>query len=387
MSVTIFISYASEDKDAVARPLAEALQECGYDVWFDEFSLELGDSLRVSIDEGLAKCAFGVVVLSKHFFAKDWPQIELDGLLAAPDGHRKIILPIVHELTHKEVARYSPILAGRLYANFKGEIDQVVKRIKRSVARETYRLVSGIGEAITRYLLTVEVPGTLFEEYLLTSFCDTTGIDPATIDSTTIMLAEDFSTIDSLESYINFVDGSRLQLDYYMHEVYSFRPAAINGEYQMVSWDVPDLLRNEDSFELAKHTLYVHYARRCDEILSFDDCRKYILALHEFAYRYEWFDEDEFWTRPASPGRGAVRFAINAGCYSGLEALLHDENEDAPRVHFLFSRAIVEELREPPPKEAEQLVTRLLQRRSPLGSHWKGELRKKTQMGTKKTDD
>jgi TIR domain len=49
----IFICHASEDKEAIARPLANALKQAGLDVWYDEFTLTLGDSLRRKIDYGL----------------------------------------------------------------------------------------------------------------------------------------------------------------------------------------------------------------------------------------------------------------------------------------------------------------------------------------------
>jgi hypothetical protein len=48
----VFISHASEDKDAVVRPFAEALEARGLKVWYDEFTLRVGDSLRQSIDRG-----------------------------------------------------------------------------------------------------------------------------------------------------------------------------------------------------------------------------------------------------------------------------------------------------------------------------------------------
>jgi hypothetical protein len=78
----VFISHAWEDKDAIAHPLADELRRRGLDVWYDDFSLKVGDHLRESIDKGLGKSRFGVVILSPHFFAKQWPQYELDGLVA-----------------------------------------------------------------------------------------------------------------------------------------------------------------------------------------------------------------------------------------------------------------------------------------------------------------
>jgi hypothetical protein len=58
----VLISHASEDKDAIARPLADALSEQGISVWFDEMTLRVGDSLRRSIEGGLAKSRFGVAI-------------------------------------------------------------------------------------------------------------------------------------------------------------------------------------------------------------------------------------------------------------------------------------------------------------------------------------
>lgn len=60
----VFISHASEDKAEIARPLAESLARAGLRVWLDEFELQLGDSLREKIDQGLSLSRFGVVVLS-----------------------------------------------------------------------------------------------------------------------------------------------------------------------------------------------------------------------------------------------------------------------------------------------------------------------------------
>ncbi len=76
----VFISHASEDKEAIAKPLADALKARGLAVWYDDFSLKLGDSLRQSVDRGLARSRLGVVILSPYFFEKHWPAQELNGL-------------------------------------------------------------------------------------------------------------------------------------------------------------------------------------------------------------------------------------------------------------------------------------------------------------------
>jgi hypothetical protein len=98
-----FISHASEDKEDLVRPLAEKLQEAGFSIWYDEFQLKVGDSLRRSIDKGLANSKFGIVVLSSNFFAKNWPQYELDGLVAKEMSAGKTILPLWHKVSKNEV--------------------------------------------------------------------------------------------------------------------------------------------------------------------------------------------------------------------------------------------------------------------------------------------
>jgi len=109
-----FISHASEDKNDLVRPLAEKLTEMGFNIWYDEFKLRVGDSLRESIDKGLAVSAYGIVVLSKAFFAKNWPQYELNGLVAREIDGEKVILPVWHNITKQDVLQYSPPLADKV---------------------------------------------------------------------------------------------------------------------------------------------------------------------------------------------------------------------------------------------------------------------------------
>lgn len=134
MDYDIFISYASEDKDSVARPLALALRQLGYSIWYDEFTLKLGDSLRRSIDAGLANSRFGVVVLSPAFFQKNWPQYELDGLVQRENLQgQKVILPVWHNVDHLEVATYSPSLADRVAASSATGVSVIANKIANTL--------------------------------------------------------------------------------------------------------------------------------------------------------------------------------------------------------------------------------------------------------------
>ena len=111
----VFISHASEDKESVVRPLVEALTKHDLTVWYDDFELKLGSSLRRTIDHGIANSRFGIVVLSHAFFGKEWPDYELDGLVTRDGG--QTILPVWHNVSKQEVMSYSASLADKVARN------------------------------------------------------------------------------------------------------------------------------------------------------------------------------------------------------------------------------------------------------------------------------
>lgn len=110
----VFISHASEDKDAIVRSLANALTARGLKVWYDEFTLRIGDSLRQKIDRGLATSRVGLVVLSPDFIAKGWTNYELDGIVTRTVSGEQILLPIWHNITKQEVVDFSPSIADKV---------------------------------------------------------------------------------------------------------------------------------------------------------------------------------------------------------------------------------------------------------------------------------
>jgi len=132
-SYDVFISHASEDKASLARPIAVALQAKGVKVWFDEFTLTLGDSLRDSIDAGLANSKHGVVILSPDFFRKGWTKEELDGLFQIRTRSGNKIMPIWHYVTQDDVFQFSPMLAGKLGIASSQGIDVIVEAIIRAL--------------------------------------------------------------------------------------------------------------------------------------------------------------------------------------------------------------------------------------------------------------
>ncbi|WP_165950359.1 toll/interleukin-1 receptor domain-containing protein [Actinomadura sp. GC306] len=110
----LFIAHASEDKEDFVRPLANALKTLEIDVWYDELSMTFGDSISASIDAGLRDSRYGVLVLSRNFLSKRWPEYEYRSLVALETGKQKRIIPIWRDVTRDDLLTYSPYLADKL---------------------------------------------------------------------------------------------------------------------------------------------------------------------------------------------------------------------------------------------------------------------------------
>lgn len=126
-----FISHASEDKDLFVRPLVNKLTEIGFNIWYDEFTLKIGDSLFVEISEGIKNSSFGIIILSENFLKKEWTKKELNGLISKEIfTNEDVILPIWLDITAQKIYDYSPILADKVAISVKNnEIDKVIEHI------------------------------------------------------------------------------------------------------------------------------------------------------------------------------------------------------------------------------------------------------------------
>jgi TIR domain/Pentapeptide repeats (9 copies) len=139
----VFISYASEDKENIAQPLAKMLSDIGLRVWFDTTMLSLGDSLREKIDEGLSKSLLGIVILSKNFFKKSWTTAELNAIFSIDLARKNYLIPVWYEITASELLDYSPLLADKIAVIFDGDMNSVVVKILKEVNKLT--TVAGSG--------------------------------------------------------------------------------------------------------------------------------------------------------------------------------------------------------------------------------------------------
>lgn len=134
----IFISHASEDKNSYVRPLAEELQRLGLLVWYDEFSLRPGDSVREAIDQGLTASWHGLLVISKAFIAKKWTHWEVNALVQSCIGHKsRRLIPIWLGVNYEDVLAWSPPIAD-LKSIVEPDPVEAAHRIHSAIANDRY---------------------------------------------------------------------------------------------------------------------------------------------------------------------------------------------------------------------------------------------------------
>jgi hypothetical protein len=130
-----FISHDSRDKDSLVRELALELSKLLCPVWYDEYSLKVGDSLRTSIEKGLKETRKCIVVLSPNFLSNDgWGKAEFDSVYIREILEKNnVMLPVWHGVGVREVYDYSPRLADKVGLNSAIGVKTLAQRLSAAL--------------------------------------------------------------------------------------------------------------------------------------------------------------------------------------------------------------------------------------------------------------
>jgi len=124
-STSVFISYSSKDQK-FAKWLAVDLKSSGYDVWLDEWSILVGESIPQGIQVGIEKCQFVIVILSKHSVKSKWVEREWQAKYwqEVEDGKINVLPAMI------EKCEVPPLLRVKKYANFIIDYSKGLEEIK-----------------------------------------------------------------------------------------------------------------------------------------------------------------------------------------------------------------------------------------------------------------
>ncbi len=133
-----FISHDSRDKEIIAAKIASSLQNAMCPVWYDDYSLKIGDSLREKIEIGLKECKKCILIITPNFISNSgWTKEEFNSIFSRELLEKKnIILPIWHKVTKKDVFEYSPILSNRFALKWEAGEEKILKGLLRILLNE-----------------------------------------------------------------------------------------------------------------------------------------------------------------------------------------------------------------------------------------------------------
>ena len=138
-SYDLFISYANQDKDEIASPLATALDADGLSVWFYDFEIHIGDNLERKINQGIIQSQFAVVIISPSYIINErWARYEWGKI---QQRNEIKILPVWHRIDENDLRysyRYSELTKYHAIKTSDHSIDEIAEKIVRKVRKQKY---------------------------------------------------------------------------------------------------------------------------------------------------------------------------------------------------------------------------------------------------------
>ncbi len=127
----VFICHASEDKINYVYPLIKELSTVGITYWVDEAEIMWGDDIIKKINQGLQQSKYIIVIITKFFLNKNWPQSELCNALNIEFSRNKnYILPIFCIDENYVYERY-PLLSSKRFIKWESGVNKIREELQR----------------------------------------------------------------------------------------------------------------------------------------------------------------------------------------------------------------------------------------------------------------
>jgi len=137
-SKDVFICHASEDKSDIIKPLVAAFKREGISYWYDEAEIKWGDSITEKVNEGLRISRYVIVVISKYFLLKRWPQRELNSVLNVESSTGKVrVLPLIvgTDEVKGDIFQKYPLLNDKFYLTWENDTQKISDILKDRLGR------------------------------------------------------------------------------------------------------------------------------------------------------------------------------------------------------------------------------------------------------------
>lgn len=109
----VFLSYASEDR-AYALALKNELNKQNISVWIDVDEVKIGDTIIRTIEDGIKKSRFAILLISRAYMKKPYPKAEFDTIIKGQIEKRggPAVIPILHgDVSQNELTNFSGVVS------------------------------------------------------------------------------------------------------------------------------------------------------------------------------------------------------------------------------------------------------------------------------------
>lgn len=126
----VFISHASEDKEAIARPIFEACRALGLKAFLDQEHIGWGESFTRKINTALGASRTVIAIVSPAAVSKEWPVAEINAALAMEIDGAKTVVPL---MVGKPDLSKLPLIAAKNHMVWTGDAEAVAERLRVAV--------------------------------------------------------------------------------------------------------------------------------------------------------------------------------------------------------------------------------------------------------------
>ena len=129
----IFISHASEDREAVARPIHAACEALGLKAFLDDEHIGWGDNFTKKINTALGAARTVLTIISPVSVTKEWPMAEVNTALTFEVSGKKQVVALV--VGKPDLSRL-PLISGKDFLVWNGDPKLVAKSLYGKVKGE-----------------------------------------------------------------------------------------------------------------------------------------------------------------------------------------------------------------------------------------------------------
>ena len=99
-NLCVFICFAAEDRYMIAEPIVHHLKNYGIDIWYDRYTMVLGDNrVKKNLIEGAENCDYVLIIISENTIKSKCAMEEINIVRRRYYSNDVIVFPVLYEIS------------------------------------------------------------------------------------------------------------------------------------------------------------------------------------------------------------------------------------------------------------------------------------------------